>query len=231
MKFASPLLLSLLVLAPVLLALWSRAERVRDARLAKLVDAGLVPTVVVGVAPGLRAWKHALAVLAYVCFVVAAAGPQVGGRTVLLPRKGLDVLFVVDVSRSMRARDVLPDRLERTKAEIAAFLPRLGENRVGLVAFAGTAFVQCPLTTDVEAVRMFLQGLRPETVPQGGSALGAGLEVALNSLRAEAESQSGGAPGSVKHAAGRVVVVVTDGEDHDGGIEEIAKELKAEGIQ
>ena len=230
MRFASPLLLALLGLVPVFVALWLRDARARPRRLAALVDAGLLPTVTLGVSLPRRAWRRGLALLAFALVVVSAAGPQWGSSTVLLPHKGLDVLFVLDVSRSMRARDVLPDRLERAKAEIGAFLPRLAEHRVGVVAFAGTAFVQCPLTTDAEAVRLFLRGLVPESVPQGGTALAAGLTVAVNALRAEAEAQAGSTGGPGARSAGRVVVVVTDGEDHDGGLDEVARALKEEGV-
>jgi Ca-activated chloride channel family protein len=227
MRFASPLLLVLLALVPVLLALWARDEARRARRLAVLVDAGLLTSLTIGVSDARRAWRRALAVAAFALFVVAAAGPETGGETELLPQRGLDVLFVIDVSRSMRARDVQPDRLERAKAEISSVLPRLAEHRVGVIAFAGTAFVQCPLTTDMEAVRLFLQDLKPETVPQGGSAIGAGLEVALNAFKAEDEAAGvtkAGAHGA--HTAGRVVVVVSDGEDHEGGVEEPAGQLK-----
>jgi Ca-activated chloride channel homolog len=229
-RFASPLLLALLALVPVLLALWLRDERRRAPRLALLVDAGLLPGLAAGMSQARRAWRRGLAVLSLLLFVVAAAGPQLGDRIELLPQRGLDVLFVIDVSRSMRARDVLPDRLERAKAEISAVLPRLAEHRVGVVAFAGTAFVQCPLTTDIEAVRMFLAHLRPETVPQGGTALAAGLEVALNAIRADAEGRAElwGSAEQGKHSAGRVIVVVSDGEDHEGNLEDIARQLKAE---
>lgn len=232
MRFASPLLLFALTLVPLLALLWWRDQQARPRRLAALVDAGLVPVAVLGVSLTKRAWRRGLALLAFALVVVAAAGPQWGSSTVLLPHKGLDVLFVLDVSRSMRARDVLPDRLERAKAEVAAFLPRLADHRVGVVAFAGTAFVQCPLTTDAEAVRLFLRGLAPESVPQGGTALAAGLQVALNALRAEADSHgSAGASKSGGDAsAGRVLVVVTDGEDHDGGIDEVAAALKEEDV-
>jgi Ca-activated chloride channel family protein len=227
MRFASPLVLVLLAAVPLMLLLWTRDERGRARRLAILVDSGLLSSLAFGVSPARRAWRRGLAIASFALLIIAAAGPESGGTTELLPQRGLDVLFVIDVSRSMRARDVLPDRLERAKAEIAAVLPRFAEHRVGIVAFAGTAFVQCPLTTDVEAVRLFLQDLKPETVPQGGSALGAGLEVAGNAFAAE----DGASPtASAQHTAGRVVVVVSDGEDHEGGVEDIAKELKDAGI-
>lgn len=231
MRFASPLLLALLAVVPVLFALWLRDERRRTARLAMLVDAGLLSSLAHGVSASRRAWRRGLQMVAFAFLVVAAAGPQVGDKIELLPSRGLDVLFVIDVSRSMRARDVLPDRLERAKAEIAAVLPRLADHRVGIVAFAGSAFVQCPLTTDLEAVRLFLADLRPETIPQGGTALGAGLEVALNAIRADAEGRLGTSEWTAadeKPSAGRVLVVVSDGEDHEGNLEEVAGELKAE---
>jgi Ca-activated chloride channel family protein len=230
MRFASPLLLSLLALVPVLLLLWLRDERRRATRLAMLVDAGLLSSLALGISPARRAWRRGLAIACFVFVVLAAAGPQLGDRIELLPQRGLDVLFVLDVSRSMRARDVLPDRLERAKAEISAVLPRLAEHRVGLVAFAGTAFVQCPLTSDIEAVRLFLNDLTPESLPQGGTALGAGLEVALNAIRADQEGQADELSGidPRKRSAGRVIVVVSDGEDHEGGLDDVAKELKSE---
>ena len=223
MKFASPLLLSLLVLVPVLLLLWARDEAARARRLAVLVDAGLLASLTTGRSEARRAWRRSLCVLGLALMVVAAAGPEIGGQPQLLPQRGLDVLFVIDVSRSMRARDVLPDRLERAKAEIGAVLPRLAEQRVGLVAFAGTAFVQCPLTTDTEAVRLFLNDLSPDSVPQGGTNLAAGLEVALNAIRADDEGRG------TSKTSGRVIVVVTDGEDHEGGLDDVAKELKDSG--
>ncbi|HEY4220632.1 MAG TPA: VWA domain-containing protein [Myxococcota bacterium] len=228
MRFTSPLMLVLLVLVPVLLALWNRDERSRARRMALLVDAGLLTPLATGLSQARRGWRRGLALTALFLVVIAAAGPEAGGKTVLLPQRGLDVLFVVDVSRSMRARDVLPDRLERAKAEISSVLPRFAEHRVGVVAFAGTAFVQCPLTTDVEAVRLFLNDLSPESVPQGGTALAAGLEVALNAIRAEDEGQGNKADGK-NASAGRVIVVVTDGEDHEGGLDDVAKELKETG--
>lgn len=227
MSFASPLLLVVLAAVPALGALWAREQRVRARKIGALVDAGLVGGMLAAPSAVRRALRRGLALVGVALLVLALSGPRLGSRTVLLPQKGLDVLFVLDVSRSMRARDVQPDRLERTKAEIGAVLDRLAEHRVGVVAFAGTAFVQCPLTTDKEAVRLFLSALTPETVPQGGTSIGAGLEVALNSLRAEAEAL-GGNPAS--KAAGRVVVVVTDGEDHEGGLEPVARQLREEGV-
>jgi Ca-activated chloride channel family protein len=231
-RLASPLLLFALLLAPALVLLIVADARRRAVRLARLVDAGLVGAVVAGASAARRVRLAAVGVGAVMLLILAAAGPMLPGTPRLLPRKGLDVLFVVDVSRSMRARDVRPDRLERAKAEIARALDTLAEHRVGVVAFAGSAFVQCPLTTDVEAVRLFLRDLGPDAVPQGGTDLTAGLEVARNALLAEDEAagRTSTTGSSSTGRPGRVVVVVSDGEDHaiiDGGsLEAVGRELK-----
>ncbi len=231
MHFASPWLLTLLGCAAALALLARRDHVRRRARLLRLVDAGLVDAHVTGAAPQRRTLIAVAAVVAAAAAVIAAAGFVVAGAPRLLPRRGLDVVFVVDVSRSMRARDVQPDRLERTKAELGVALDTLAEHRVGLIAFAGTAFVQCPLTTDTDTVRLFLNDLRPETVPQGGTDLAAGLEVARNAFAAEDEAAGIGA--RREGAAGRVVVVISDGEDHalveGGSLASVGKELRALG--
>jgi Ca-activated chloride channel family protein len=223
-KVASPELLWALALVPALVALALREHKRRQARLARLGDAGLLRDLSSGAEGPRRLLLRLSAIAAFAFLVVALSGPKWGERTELLPRRGLDVVFAIDVSRSMRARDVLPDRLARAQAEVSVVLDRLREHRVGLVAFAGSAFVQCPLTTDVEATRSFLRALEPEAVPQGGTALSAGLLTALNLFLAEEEND----PDTAK--AGRLLVVITDGEDHEGRLDEVAKSLKESGI-
>jgi len=222
LDIGSPSLLWLLLAAPALGYWVWREDVARARRRATLGEAGLVSAMTMGEDSVRRRTSRIALVFAWVFLVIGLAGPRVGARTELLPRRGLDVVFAVDVSESMRARDVRPDRLERVKAEISATLNALGENRVGLVAFAGSAFVQCPLTTDVEAMRAFVRALGPDVVPQGGTAVASGLAAAARMFEAEDEA----AP--VKKA-GRVVVVFTDGEDHEGGVEEAAKRLETVG--
>ncbi len=138
---------------------------------------------------------------------VALAQPQCGTRTELSSRYGADVVVVLDVSRSMEARDVRPSRLERARLEVGALLERLKGDRVGVVVFAGEAFVQCPLTTDYEAARLFLRSVGPGSVPQQGTAL-------ANALLGAKELLDGAERGS----RSRVVLLVSDGEDHDGKV-------------
>lgn len=223
-KIADPIVLWLWLAVPVLLALAVREHRRRRARLAALGDADLLASLSEGAGSPRRLLTRCAAILAFALLVLALAGPKWGARTEMLPRRGLDVVFALDVSTSMRARDVRPDRLERAKAEIGVLLDRLREHRVGLVAFAGSAFVQCPLTTDVEASRAFLRALSPEAIPQGGTALAEGLLTSLNLFLAEEEAD----PDSAQ--AGRLLVVITDGEDHEGALDEVGAALKEAGI-
>jgi Ca-activated chloride channel family protein len=160
--------------------------------------------------------------LAGLCLLaLALSRPQCGTRTELAKRIGVDVVIALDVSRSMLARDVKPDRLTRATLEVGALLESLAGDRVGVVVFAGEAFVQCPLTTDYAAARLFLRGVSSKSVPQQGSDLG-------NALTAAREVLEGSAA-----AAGRsrVVLLVSDGEDLEGGAREAAAQLAEAGVR
>ncbi len=151
---------------------------------------------------------------------VAASGPQCGEHTEIVKRAGVDLVIALDASTSMLARDVKPSRLERAKVEVSALLDRLKGDRVGLVVFAGEAFVQCPLTTDYSAAKLFLRAIDPEAMPQKGTALSAALEEARRVL--EAGSRGG---------AGKAVLLLTDGEDFEGEVAETAGKLGEAGIR
>jgi Ca-activated chloride channel family protein len=151
---------------------------------------------------------------------VALSRPQCGTRAEIERRYGVDLVVVLDASRSMLAADVAPDRLARAKLEISALLDALAGDRVGLVAFAGEAFVACPLTTDYAAARLFLRSIRPEAVPRQGTGLAEALERAREAL--------GGSEGA---ARSRVVLVVSDGEDHEGDVASAARALADAGAR
>jgi Ca-activated chloride channel family protein len=152
---------------------------------------------------------------------LALARPQCGTRTELARRTGVDVVVALDVSRSMLARDVKPNRLGRATLEVGALIDALAGDRVGLVVFAGEAFVQCPLTTDYAAARLFLRAVSPQSVPQQGSDLGNGLSAAQQVL--EGSEASAG--------RSKVVLLVSDGEDLEGGVREAAAQLAEVGIR
>lgn len=150
--------------------------------------------------------------------IVALARPQFGTRVETVKREGQDIVVALDVSNSMLAEDIAPNRLEKAKLAVSRLIDRLEGDRIGLVAFAGEAFVQSPLTVDYTAARLFLNAMEPDLVPIQGTNLGAALDVSLRALD-EQERQY------------RVLIVITDGEDHEGEIEEALTRANESGIR
>ncbi len=192
-----------LAVLPVLFALALWAEWLRRARRARLIDAKLHDAQVRALPMGARLRRAILVVLAVGAVVFALARPQGDELEETFTRSGRDVVFVVDVSRSMLAEDLAPTRLERAKQIVRDGLSALRGDRVGLVAFAGTAVVKCPLTTDAGFARLVVDELSIESVSRGGSLVGDALRTAIDSLFPEEDD-------------GRIrdVVLITDGEDH-----------------
>ncbi|MFP2963871.1 VWA domain-containing protein [Myxococcus sp. 1LA] len=174
--------------------------------------------------PGVSVWRPAaqsgLYGLGLALFGFALAQPQCGTKSELTKRRGIDVVVALDASKSMFARDVQPSRLERAKLELTTLLDELKGDRVGLVVFAGDAFIQSPLTSDYSAVKLFLRAVDPEVMPQGGTNVGAALRLSKQVLdNADRGSKE------------RVVVLLTDGEDLVGDVGEATEALKDAGVQ
>ena len=164
--------------------------------------------------------KGSLLGLGLFFLLVAAAGPQCGERTELSRHRGIDLVIALDASNSMLARDVKPSRIERAKLEVTALLDRLNGDRVGLVVFAGDAFIQCPLTTDYSAARLFLRAVEPGAMATQGTAIADALYESRNVLE-------GGGRGD----AGKAVLLITDGEDQRGDALQAASALADAGIR
>ncbi len=192
----------------------------RSARVRSVLGPRLGPVLAPGVSTLFGALKAGLKASGLALFAVALAQPQCGSRTELARRRGIDLVVAVDASKSMLARDVPPDRLDRAKLELNSLLDSLKGDRVGIVAFAGDAYVQSPLTSDYAAAKLFLKAVDPEQMQQGGTNIGAALLLAQNML----ESADRG-------AKDRVVVLLSDGEDLSGEEMEAAESLHAAGIK
>ena len=204
--------LHLLWLAPVLLfALWL-TTRWRMRTLQRLASARLLREIVKGVKPSRRRWQAGLFILGFIALVIALTRPAWNPKPKIVERWGRDVVFVLDVSRSMLAQDLRPSRLERAKLAIRDVLEILSGDRVALVAFAGTAVVKCPLTLDYGFFEMALNNLTPGSVSRGGTMIGDAIRTALD----EVFDDEGG-----KY---RDIVLITDGEDHDSFPVEAAKD-------
>ncbi|HXV76676.1 MAG TPA: VWA domain-containing protein [Candidatus Polarisedimenticolaceae bacterium] len=222
MRFAAPemLWLALSVPAMVLIAVWLGRRRRRA--LERFAGASEFVARFDGtVSLHRRAVKLLLLALALVGVIVAAARPQWGTRLEAVTRRGVDVVVLLDHSLSMAAEDVKPNRLFRANQAIDSLLVRLAGDRVALVTFAGEATLLCPLTLDHSAVRLFLDAVEAESTQVPGTALARALEL---SLEAFGESRSVSADES------RAVLLLTDGEDHEGGIDEALRDLERAGV-
>jgi len=172
------------------------------------------------ISPGMRAARGILLVLGLALCTLAAARPRLHQGTRLESRRGIDIIVALDFSKSMLARDIPPSRIELAKMELDQFIGSLGGDRVGLVAFAGEA-VQFPLTTDYEAATLFWRDLDPMDMPVGGTALGRALASALRLFENDRRSQS----------RSKVIVLLTDGEDHEGDPVAVARQAGEQDVQ
>lgn len=218
MKFSHPALLHALWIAALLPFVFAAASRAAARARARLAGDELLPKLAPGWNPRRPRLKSALQIGAIAFLAFALAGPRVGSREVTVKRRGIDLMIAIDVSNSMLARDVPPSRLSKAKREVGALLDRLDGDRVGLIAFAGDAYLQCPLTLDYGAAKMFLDILDPGSVTRQGTNLGAAIRTALLSFP----------EGGDKYKA---IVLVTDGEDLSGDGQRAAEEAASRGIR
>ncbi len=217
MRFADPSFLWVLCAVPGLILFFAWALWRRAASLRRFADPAMLKRLSAGASLPRRVFKMALLATVIALLIVALARPQWGSRMELVQRKGLDIVIAVDVSLSMLAEDIRPNRLARSKQEIARFVDRLEGDRIGLVAFAGDAFLQTPLTSDYGAFRIFLDVLEPGLIDAPGTDLSRAMEAGLKAFP----------PGEGKY---RVMVLLTDGEDHGGRALKVAEEAAKSGV-
>ena len=211
MRFGATQFFWLLLLLPVLAGFFLYAFRKKGKTLRRFAQVEMLRRMTDSISRARQGFKSLLILLVAGLSVLALARPQFGTKMELMKRKGLDVVVAVDVSLSMYAEDIKPNRLARSKQEIGKFVDRLAGDRVGLVAFAGEAFLQCPLTTDYSAFKIFLDVLGPDLIETPGTDVATALEASLKAF-------------DPKDRKYRVVVLLTDGEDHSGRAEKVAEE-------
>ena len=187
----------------VLFLLWKRRT------LAKYGEWNVIRQLMPDYSVGKSIVKFMLVMMALASLVVALADPQTGSRLEKVKRKGIDLMICLDVSNSMMAQDIKPNRLERAKQSIVRLIDNLEGDRLGIIVFAGKAYTQLPITTDYAAAKMFTSSINTGIVPTQGTAIAEAIEVAANGF------------GESKH--NKAIVVITDGEDHEGNVLEQAE--------
>ncbi|HEV8701881.1 MAG TPA: VWA domain-containing protein [Candidatus Polarisedimenticolia bacterium] len=217
MRFAAPEYLWLLFGLPVLALAFVLSFRRRRRALEALGELRLVRRLTASASTERRIIKAVLVGGAVLFLVLALARPQWGAKLETVTRRGVDVIIAVDTSTSMLAEDVKPSRMAQARAAVASFVDLLRGDRIGLVAFAGTAYVACPLTLDYTAAAMFVEVLDTDLIPIQGTAIAAAIRAATSAFR----------QGERRH---KVLVLLTDGEDHEGDVMAAARDAGAEGI-
>ena len=164
-------------------------------------------------------WKFSLMLVALVLLIVAAARPQFGQKENTVKRQGIEVMVALDISNSMLAEDVAPNRLDRAKQMLSKMIDNMVDDKVGLVVFAGEAFTQLPITCDYVSAKMFLNTITPNLIQTQGTAIGTALQTAITSF------------GSPESEAGRAIILITDGENHEDDAIAAAKKAHELGIK
>ncbi len=204
---------------PALAAVFAYAGWRRRQALARFAEAKLLPLINVSISVARRRGKAGLLLAAFAAVVAASARPAWNPVAEKIERHGRDVVFVLDVSRSMLAEDLAPNRLDRAKLAILDCVERLQGDRVGLVAFAGNAAVKCPLTLDYGFFRMMLEDVSVDSVSRGGTMIGDALRKCLNEVFDD------------RHKEHKDIILITDGEDHDSFPLEAAREAGERGVR
>lgn len=218
---------ALLVVPVAAYSCW-RAARAARAAQAQFGDRALVQQLMEGVRPGRRTLKAGLAVAALALLVVALMGPRLGMQTRTVEQRGVDLVVALDVSASMRAEDVAPNRLRRAKRELRALVDRLGGDRVGLVLFAGEGFVQCPLTSDYGAFRLFLDAAEPDRLPVPGTNLSAAFAAGLEAFDTARPPSDSTRPPDEQRS--RALLLLSDGENHEGNLEAMKRRASEQNV-
>jgi Ca-activated chloride channel family protein len=163
--------------------------------------------------------KFSLLIAALVLLIIAVARPQFGQQEKTVKRQGIEVMVALDISNSMLAEDVVPNRLDRAKQMLSKMVDNMTDDKVGLVVFAGDAFTQLPITCDYVSAKMFLNTISPNLIPTQGTAIGAALQTAITSF------------GAIEDEVGRAIILITDGENHEDDAIAAAKKAQEMGIQ
>ncbi len=217
LRFEDPIYLWLLWILPVLVLVRFIGWRRRRAKLRKLGDPELLRQLMPGISAYRPTVKFCLLLAALALLIVMLARPQMGSKISHDKRQGIETIICLDISNSMLAEDVVPSRLDKSKMLIENLVDNFTNDKIGLVVFAGDAFVQLPITSDYVSAKMFLQNINPSLIQTQGTNIAQAIDLATKSFTQQSR-------------VGRAIVVITDGENHEPGAEEAAQAAKKKGI-
>ncbi len=216
-RFANPDFLYLLLLLPVIVLLYILNVIRRRKAIRRIGEVDLVKRLIPEMSKIRPAFKFILQLFAMVSGIIMLARPQFGSKIEDVKKQGVEVIIALDVSNSMLAEDIQPDRLTRAKQAISRLVDNLDNDKIGLIVFAGDAYIQIPLTTDYISAKMFLSAISPDIVPKQGTAIGAAISLGMRSFT----------PGDGKSKA---IIIITDGENHEDDPVKEAEEASKAGI-
>jgi Ca-activated chloride channel family protein len=216
-RFAHPEYLNALYLLPVLLAVFWLVNRNRNYLIEKFADKNLLKIILPSYSSYKQWIKYSVMLIVFACLILAAANPQVGTKLQEVKQTGIDVFILLDVSNSMLAEDIKPNRIEKAKYQISNLINRLRGDRIGLIIFAGQAYIQFPLTTDYSAANLFLSAVDVNSVPTQGTAIASAIKLAVQSFDTLTTE--------------KVIIAISDGEDHEGDVLGAVEDAESKGIK
>ncbi len=216
-KFAHPQYLDILFILPVIIAIFILTVYLRKRALKKYGQMSVITQLMPDISFVRPIIKFIFIFLAFASIIIAIAGPQFGSKLKEVKQKGVEVIIALDVSNSMLAQDIQPNRLENAKRAINKLVNKMTHDKIGLIAFAGDAYTQVPITTDYTSTKMMVSSITPGMVSKQGTAIGSAIELAINSFGPEEERS-------------RVIIIITDGENHEDDPISFAEQAKEKGI-
>lgn len=206
-----------LIAIPLLVVIFIWMRNWRKKAIAKMGDKNVVQQLMTDVSTLKPVWKFIFATLALTLLIIAIVNPQIGSKLQDVKRTGADVIIALDVSNSMKAEDLAPNRLERAKQAIAKMTDKLEGDRLGIIVFAGDAFVQLPITSDYSAAKLFLDNINTDIIPAQGTAIGTAIRLGIESFGKDVGKN-------------KSIIVITDGENHEDDAIAAAKEAVEKNI-
>jgi Ca-activated chloride channel family protein len=204
-------------LIPLFIILYWMANRWRKRALAQYGDMTVIQQLFPDVSKNKRIWKFILFTIAFAFVIIGIVNPQVGTKLEEVNRKGADLMICLDVSNSMNAEDLQPNRLEKSKQAISKLVDKLEGDRIGIIVFGGEAYVQLPITSDYSAAKMFLESINTDMIPTQGTAIGKAINLAIESFGKD-------------EGKNKAIVIITDGENHEDDAIKAAEAATEKGI-